>query len=446
MEEMTANDSSKAPAVTAPRIDHPANPWYLDATPLATLPWLIRLQWANVAIQAGVVLFAWLLPHADFPLRRITLIVLTALVSSLTAAIWLTRDRQLPPGAQAIALAVDMLLLAALLELTGGPFNPFAVILVVQVTFSALTLPQGYALATGVFAATCYAVLVYWHTRELALGHHRLNDFPTHLLAMWIAVTATAKLAGYFVVHASNALARREAELDQMRRRAARTERLVSLTTLAAGAAHELSTPLGTIALAAHELERAAMAHGQVPALLDDAQLIRSEVARCHAILDQMSGRAGGVSEDVVEPVDLQRLLNDIRDRLPAAQASRLRLTIPELNEPVLLPLAGFRQTIVSLIKNAIDASDGEILVEVAQTGDRLRLTVRDHGAGMPPHVLERAGDPFFTTKEPGRGLGLGLFLARVFAERCGGSLVLMSDQGLTASLELPRQVVGGTS
>ena len=92
--------------------------------------------------------------------------------------------------------------------------------------------------------------------------HHRLNDFPTHLFTMWIAVAATAELIAYFVLQASNALARRERELEEMRRQAARTARVMSMTTLAAGAAHELSTPLATIALASKELERSASAQG----------------------------------------------------------------------------------------------------------------------------------------------------------------------------------------
>jgi two-component system sensor histidine kinase RegB len=417
-----------------------ATPWYLGATPLATLPWLIRLRWTSAFIETALLAFAVMFPNADFPLRRIFVILAVAAICNVAMAVWLSRARPLPRPLGIIGITIEVLLLTGLLELTGGPFNPFAVILGIQVTLAALTLGSIPALGIGTFATLCYGVLVYWHTRELVPGHHRLNDFPTHLFTMWVAVAVTAELAAYFVVQASTALAKRGEELEVMRLKADRAERLASLTTLAAGAAHELSTPLATIALAARELERAARPQGSLQSFEDDARLIRNEVDRCRAILDQMSGRAGGVSEDIPEPIDLSELVNDVRGRLPSAEAGRIRIQLPQTARPVLLPVSGLRQTLLSLIKNAIDASEGDILVKITEDEEKLRLTVHDSGHGMAPDVLRRAGDPFFTTKEPGRGLGLGLFLARVFAERCGGSLTLQSQDGTIASLELPRQ------
>jgi two-component system sensor histidine kinase RegB len=264
---------------------------------------------------------------------------------------------------------------------------------------------------------------------------------------MWIAIAVTAELAAYFFVQASNALARREHELEKLRVHAARNERLASLTTLAAGAAHELSTPLATIAIAARELERSAAAltgRGFPPAVIhglaDDARLIRMEVDRCQEILDQMSGRAGGVAPDQSEPVDVRQIVCELRDRLPAEQAARLDIRTHGDLPLVDVPRAGFGQVVASLVKNAFDATPGEspVSVDVRTLHDSVRVVVQDEGAGMPAAVLRRAGEPFYTTKEPGRGLGLGLFLARVFAERCGGTLTLQSDRGTTAILELP--------
>jgi two-component system sensor histidine kinase RegB len=225
-----------------------------------------------------------------------------------------------------------------------------------------------------------------------------------------------------------------------MRARAARNEHLASLTTLAAGAAHELSTPLATIAIAARELERSTGAAGGASALADDARLIRLEVDRCQAILDQMSGRAGGITPDEAEPVDVRQVVEEICARLPAERAARLEIRIHGELPSIDVPRAGFGQVVASLVKNAFDATTGTeaVAVDVARHGDRVRLIVKDEGRGMPADVLSRAGEPFFTTKEPGRGLGLGLFLARLFAERIGGSLTLHSDHGTTAILDLP--------
>ena len=421
--------------------DDGARPWYLGATPLATLPWLIRLHWTTAAIEASVATVAWFFPHLDLPLDHLSLLLIVTALTNAGIAWWLSRGRAVPRTLATAGLLLDVLLLTGLLELTGGPFNPFSVIYGVQITLAALTLGRVPASMVGGFAAICYGVLTYQHTQEIVPGHHRLNDFPTHLFTIWIAAVVTAELIAYFVVRVSDALARREDELEVMRTRAARSERLVSLTTLAAGAAHELSTPLATIALASRELEHAMRARDTAPDLVEDARLIRNEVDRCQTILDQMSGRAGGAAADDPGLLDVSAVIADVQARLTADQAARLEVRMPSALAPVWLPRGGFTQVVSSLVKNAFDATEDEaepVIVEVSREADRLRVSVEDRGKSVSPEVLQRAGEPFYTTKEPGRGLGLGLFLARVFAQRYGGTLTLRSDRGTTAVLELP--------
>ena len=143
---------------------------------------------------------------------------------------------------------------------------------------------------------------------------------------------------------------------------------------------------------------------------------------------------------DEAEPIDVAEIVAEIRGRLPGEQAPRLEIRIHGTLPSIDVPRAGFAQVVASLVKNAFDATAGTeaVAIDIAQHGDAVRLIVKDEGRGMPADVLSRAGEPFFTTKEPGRGLGLGLFLARVFAERNGGSLTLQSDHGTTAILDLP--------
>ena len=421
-----------------------AQPWYLGATSGTTLPWLVRLRWTTACVEAVVVAIVVLLPSIDLPLDHLVWIVGAEALINAAVAVQLSRGAPIPIPAAAAALALDVVLLTGLLELTGGPFNPFSVIYAVQIALAAVTLGAAAGWVVGGFAIAAYGVLIYWHTTELVPGHHRLNDFPTHLFTMWIAVAVTAEFVAYFIVQASNALARRERELEQMRVRAARNEHLASLTTLAAGAAHELSTPLATIAIAARELERSAGAAGATSPLAEDARLIRLEVDRCQAILDQMSGRAGGMTPDEPEPVDVRQIVAEVRDHLPPDRSARLDIRIHGELPALDVPRAGLGRVIASLVKNAFDATPGtqSVTVDIARHGDAVRLIVKDEGSGMPADVLSRAGEPFFTTKEPGRGLGLGLFLARVFAERLGGSLTLRSDSGTAAILELPASSV----
>ena len=418
-----------------------ARPWYLGATSLSTLPWLVRLRWTTAAIEACIALLGSAFPHLDLALDHIALLLIVVAMNNAAFALWMSSGRVLPRPVAAIGLALDMLILTKLLEMTGGPVNPFAAIYVVQVLLASLTLGAWWAAALGGAAVVGISVLAYRSALELAVVHHRLNDIPTHLFTMWIGAVATAELVAHFVVRVSDVLARRERELESMRVRAARSDRLVALTTLAAGAAHELSSPLATIALASRELEHAATARGTVPDLADDARLIRGEVDRCRAILDQMSGRAGGIAADDPALVDLSAVLDDVRARLAPELAARLKVQLPASVRAVRIPRVGFAQVVLSLVKNAFDAtidSASAVIVEVEQSPDGLRVAVHDRGLGFSDTALRHAGEPFFTTKEPGRGLGLGLFLARVFAERLGGTLKLQSDRGAIAILDLP--------
>jgi len=418
----------------------PSAAWYLGATPEVVSQWLARLRWTSVGIDALVVLTSFLLAPVTFPLRRLVPLIAAAGLASAEMARKTSRLDHSPRMIRGVSIAIDVVLLTGLLELSGGPSNAFSVVYVLLVALTAVTLGRTWAAFMGTWALLCYGVLISWHLEELVPAHHRLADFPTHLFMLWLTIAALAELAGHFVCEASAALARREAQLEDMRQRAVRSEHLMSLTTLAAGAAHELSTPLATIAVASRELERA-LATGPGPAERTvDARLIRQEVDRCQLILDQMSGRAGGSAAEPAAPATIDDVMADVVARLSTDQVDRLHIRVKDGLPGIVVPRANLVQVILSLLKNAFDATDASkrVGLDVSATARTLRFQIEDEGPGMPPDVLRRAGEPFFTTKEPGRGIGLGLFLARMFAERCGGSLSLRSERGTVVALELP--------
>lgn len=421
--------------------DPPSPPaaWYLDAAPASVSAWIVRLHWIRSAVDALVLVGALLISSDEFPLRRLAPLVAMAALVHADLALRLGRRRPVPRPLAGAAIAIDVLLLTGLLELSGGPSNPFAVIYAVEIVLADATIGGVWAAAIAAWASVCYGVLISWHLEELVPAHHRLIDFPTHLFTMWLALMVMADLIAHFVGEASRAIARRETQLAEMRADAARRERQMSVTTLAAGAAHELSTPLGTIAVACRELEHSLTAAAADPSWTSDARLIRQQVDRCRAILNQMSGRADGIAGELAECTDVAALVTALPKRLPPEQAQRLEVVVePGLATPT-VPRAGLEQVLLSLINNAFDASDGvqPVSVEAVQRGGIIRLSVRDHGSGMRDEVLRRAGEPFYTTKESGKGFGLGLFLARMFAERWGGSLTLASDRGTIVILEL---------
>ena len=267
---------------------------------------------------------------------------------------------------------------------------------------------------------------------------------------MWVAFTVAAVLTAYFVVKLSTALERREEAMAEMRERAARHERLAAVTTLAAGAAHELGTPLATIAVASRELERAvrSLPEAQGRALIEDASLIRSELERCRAILSRLAADSGHRPGEAPEEVDVAQVVAEIVRGVPPAHRDRLRVEVPKPGRGPSVPLGALVQVSQSLLQNAFEAGGGPVTLSVEATAAKLLVRVEDEGSGMSPEVLARVGEPFFSTKPPGQGMGLGLFIARTLSEQMGGRLYLESrpGKGTTATVDIGAPALEGRS
>src|SRR5262245_12687640 len=351
--------------------------------------WLPVVRWATCALLWIVFVAAWLLPHLDLSLRGIAPLGLAAALCRTFVAALVQKRGGAPQALVGFSLAIDAALLTGLLDITGGPFNPFIVMFVTYVWLASVSLSPGWGSLVGLVSRLGFGWLVADHVNAEMAEHHRLNDFPTHLFTMWFSGAAIAELVAHYVARARLALAQRQQQLDDARERAVRSERLASLTTLAAGAAHELSTPLATIAVAAGELERNAIRVAEPApvgdALRDDARLIRAELDRCQAILDGMSGRAGGNITNALEPLAPSSMASLIRDRLAAADRQRL---VVEIDPQALTPSATGAevvQAVSSLLKNAFDASPGgdEVVLRFGSRGAAARIEVRDRGFGM---------------------------------------------------------------
>ncbi len=270
-----------------------------------------------------------------------------------------------------------------------------------------------------------------------------------HLRGMWVAFGVSAAFIVYFLRRIRRALAERDAELEVSRNLSARQEKLAALATMAAGAAHELSTPLGTIALCAKELERNALASGAPSAVIDDVRLMRSQVDRCRDILARMSADAGeAMGESFVASA-----VGDLLARSLQGLAGAEHITAAAVIEPALsalklrVPERALSEAIRGVVKNAQDASPpGQPpRVTVQRVDGFVQFVVADRGPGMAPDVLRRIGEPFFTTKPPGQGMGLGVFLARTIVERLGGDLRVRSEvgQGTTSTIAVPITALG---
>lgn len=363
----------------------------------------------------------------------------SALSHWAVATLW--RRRALPAVAWVMGaiLLTDTALLTAFLWLSGGPANPISVFYIVQVALAARLLSTGWAIAMGVVTSGAFASLFLMTAEEAMAAMHRDGGMAWHLRGMWVSYTLSAILVGYVVARLSRVIEQREAELREAEAHASTTAKLVALGTLAAGAAHELGTPLSTISLIAGELRHAIQPYAAGSSCDADLRLLQQQIERCREILQRMSGGAGQSRGESYTSVTAADLVRDVHAAFPT-EAKRIVSVCPE-PWSFSLPHASLTPVLLSLVDNALRASTSEQAVRL--TFDSSRSTcgihVTDEGQGMSAEVLARAQEPFFTTREPGQGMGLGLYLAADFARALRGSLRLQSTpgQGTTASLQL---------
>ncbi|MEZ5420046.1 MAG: ATP-binding protein [Vicinamibacterales bacterium] len=407
---------------------------------LVGLPWLVRLRWASLVALAAV--------FAVTPLVgiRVPLVPIAALLAALAATnvVLALQLRSSDPSRAVIgsSLLVDGALLTGILYYAGGPMNPFSVAYLVGITLAAVTLGHRWALAVSAVSIGLYALTFVWY-EPLQFTDDRGSQYSLtlHLAGMWVALSAAAALIAYFVGRMSEALEQGERELLATRMAAERSERLAALLALGAGAAHELATPLSSIRVAAGELERAVRGTATSDQKAGDyVRIIRREIDRCTLVLDQLSGRAASASaaDTRIAPA---ALVEDVRHRLGDSLSGRLEVALPASPRPIVAPAEPLRQVVVALVQNAFDASAPDQTVRLRlDQADGVRVEVEDDGHGMSDELTARVGEPFVTTKPDGAGLGLGLFLARAFAEQMGGALHVRSAEGRGTSvvLELP--------
>ncbi len=415
-----------------------------DLAPSLALPWVVRLRYGMVAGELGILLGMWYGFHLDLPLFW----ALAPIAVILSSNVLLRRLRSIPlrfpQGTLGAVFCLDTLCLTAMLGLTGGPMNPFSLLYLVQITLSAVVLRKAWTWVLGGLSTACFGLLFFFHIASSAFQvHHEEPGLSPHLVGMWIAFVIAAALITFFTGKIADALRTREQEVRVLQDQVAKNERLASLVTLAAGAAHELGTPLGTIAVVARELERYAEGVTNNNGVLSDARLIRSEVDRCRRILDRMSAHSAEPMGEAPRRVRVRDLLTEVVAEFPGADRELLKIELADEELAAFLPVHATAQSLAALVQNALDANLGRQPILVTGTGTSaglLRIVVRDTGHGMPGNVLRRIAEPFFTTKEPGKGMGLGTFLVRTFAESLGGRVMFDSvpGQGTTVTLELP--------
>jgi two-component system, sensor histidine kinase RegB len=412
--------------------------------PKVTLPWLVRLRWLALGGQLLALLIGVSAPTVELEWRAFVGVSAVTLLTNLglTVPKWTAGGNA--ERLTGSVLAFDTVLLTVLLAASGGSMNPFTVFYLVHITLSSVALSAAWTSLIAGLSVLGFGLLFLTPQDPHAL--HHAAGLQHHLNGMWVAFVLASGFTAFFVRRITEAIRAQREEIAALRETSAQNARLASLTTLAAGAAHELGTPLGTIAVAAHEAAAVAARVPGAGGVADDLRLIELETERCREILSRMSVRASEHPEPsvVLSRAELERRL---RDHLGDERFDRVELRFGAGAAELFAPGEALAQSIAALIQNGIEASpeDGRVVVGLAREAAFVRISVEDAGSGIAPEVLAKVGEPFFTTKQPGRGLGLGVFLARAFIESQGGALAIESShgRGTRAVLRVPATAGG---
>ncbi len=402
---------------------------------LANLHRLVTVRWLVLLLMATLVLAlpgTLAIPLLQLPL--LTIIAVAALFNGLVH--WrVLRTDSATPGELFSQLLFDIVALGALVFFSGGATNPLVSLLLPPVAIAALSLPVRCVVATGVIAVATYSALMVYYVPL------PLNDATRatrlHLLGMWLTFAVSALMIGWFVVRMTRLIRDRDAELAAAREQALRDERIMAIGTLAAGAAHELGTPLATMALVAGELA----GDPQLPASAqEDIALLRQQIGVCKEIISGLSRRAGAERLENANLQTIDRWLDTLRQRWHAVRPqadSRLQATgTPPA--PLIADDPRLEQALLNLLNNAANASPAAIDIGLGWNTAQITIDIHDHGPGFPLAVLEQGGQTVFPAHD--HGSGIGLLLTRSAIEQIGGRLLLLNPPagGALARLELP--------
>ena len=391
---------------------------------------VIFIRWIAVAGQLATLLFVHF--GMGYPMPLIWALATVAALAVVTAGAQIRRSaaHRLTDRESALYFAFDMVQLTVLLFLTGGLNNPFAILVLAPVTVSATTLSYRSTLGLAALAITCINLLAVFHLPLPWRGEGYVQA-PDWVMGFTISLGLAVLFITSYVYRVAqesrrlyDALSAAQAALD-------REQSLSSLGALAAAAAHELGSPLGTISLVSRELQRELEPDDPIR---EDIDLLVSESARCREILAELSRRPEEQQADHFNAMPAPLLIE------LAAEGHRrpeVVVRIEERADPAdpVTPMLPRRPELIhglgNLLQNAIEFAREEVKVAIAWNAAEISITISDDGIGFPPDLLDRLGDPYLsrgadlkkTAERKGDHMGLGIFIAQQLIERSGGSV-----------------------
>jgi two-component system, sensor histidine kinase RegB len=399
---------------------------------------LLHLRLVALGGQALAYLIAARNPHFAFPFPTLSLLGGALLLYTLHALHRVPARSGLGEQAILAETCIDLASLTLALYLTGGSSNPLVSLLLLPVTVATATLRPALSWGVAGTAAGCYTFLMFLH-RPFVTAHHHAGAFELHVWGMWYGFLLSTLLVALFVARIGQTLRSHDQALAKASEEALRHEQWLALGTLAAGTAHELGTPLSTIAVVSADL---ADEYEDDPELAERLAMLRSQTERCKDILSRMAMEAGATRADAGRLMGLDEYLRELMEDWSSVRPqtridAQWRGTRPA---PRIVADRALTQAIHNILNNAADASPRAVAVEASWDGVQLRIDVNDQGEGLAPAVRQQIGHPLVSGKTDQGGLGLGLFLAQTVLERLGGQVDLSPREpsGVRARITLP--------
>lgn len=387
-----------------------------------------------LAIVVGVELLGF-----NLPVTAVVSVVIA--MGILNIATWwrLGRPRAVEHIEYLLHLLADITGLTLLFYFSGGSTNPFITYYLVPVTIAAATLPWRHAWACAGSAMAGYSFLMFYYHPIPQLGHINSDVMLNlHVLGMWLNFGLSAGLVTFFIYKMAYALRSRDKALSRTREAALRNEQVLAVATQAAGTAHELGTPLSTMAILLKEMQEEAPEDGT---LHQDIRLLRQQVDICKSRLQHLVTSSDRQRMAEPEILDAQEWLTGVVQRwlvLRPDVSHQFDIT-DKRGRPWLAVDTTLDQALMNLLNNAADANPERIAVRLDWQEESVVIDIRDHGPGIAMSIADQLGDTFISTKS--KGMGIGLFLTHATINRFGGGVSLYNhpEGGTLTEVTLPR-------
>jgi two-component system sensor histidine kinase RegB len=403
---------------------------------------LLTLRWLAVGGQTVALVAVYFGLGFHFPILPAAAAIGASVCLNITLEVLFPTTKRLTDLEASLYLGYDLVQLAVLLYLTGGLENPFALLIMVPVTISATILGRGSTIGLGVLAVSLISVLAQLH-EPLPWARPALVLPPLYVAGIWTALTLGMIFVAVYAWRVAAEARRMSEALTATEMALAREQRLSAVGGLAAAAAHELGTPLGTIAVVAKEL-----AH-EFPSdspLANDLELLQTQVRRCREILSQLSRRPDDAFADRDSPYSVMPFSALIEESAAPYRGGPRPVEIDILadgGEPRVGRSPEIIHALGNLVDNALRYTETEVEILVDWTADRVIVRVRDDGPGFDPEILALLGEPYVTTRD-GEGMGLGVFIAKTLLEHTGARVQFAnrSPKGAEVAIHWSRSIL----